>query len=220
MFLFLSSHWCSLAVPTSRQLVASWHPWLDGQYQPESPPLPAGLAFWFWGPSRCREGSWSEHIHQRQQECWSLRGPTKAWVTRDLSWPFTHAWNLDQLTGHSSRKSNDGLKSSKSANISFTSSVSWAPSVHALQLEKIKPNQIKPKQAIKRQHSNVTWCRIPSQAQVVELSLWCLNAIPCLSRYGTISSCCFELLRAHMCTEALGCNCHFLSTLMLLFCFT
>lgn len=72
MFLFLSSHWCSLAVPTSRQPVASWHPWLDGQYQPESPPLPAGLAFWFWGPSRCREGSWSEHIHQRQQECWSL----------------------------------------------------------------------------------------------------------------------------------------------------
>lgn len=109
MFLFLSSHWCSLAVPTSRQPVASWHPWLDGQHQPESPPLPAGLAFWFWGPSRCREGSWSKHNHQRQQECWSLRGPTKAWVTRDLSWPFTHAWNLDQLTGHSSRNSNDSL---------------------------------------------------------------------------------------------------------------
>lgn len=141
MFLFLSSHCAHWPSPPADSRWPAGIPGSMGNTNQRSPPLPAGLAFWFRGPSRCREGSWSKHNHQRQQECWSLRGPTKAWVTRDLSWPFTHAWNLDQVTGHSSRNSNDSLKPSKSANISFTSSnVSWAPFVHALQLKKIKPN--------------------------------------------------------------------------------
>lgn len=120
MFLFLSSYWCLLAVPTSRQPVASWPPWFDRQHQPESPPLPAGLAFWFRGLPRCREGSWSKHNHQRQQECWVLCGLTRAWVTRDRSVPFL-AFHTCMESGPSYRtfikKQQWRLKSSKSANI-------------------------------------------------------------------------------------------------------
>lgn len=132
MFLFLSSHWCSLAVPTSRQQVANTN---------QRP-----LLYLLGLPS-------DSEVHQGAEKEADQNTTTKgsrsaeAFVAQlkpgspGLSWPFTHAWNLDQVTGHSSRNSNDSLKPSKSANISFTSSnVSWAPFVHALQLKKIKPN--------------------------------------------------------------------------------